>query len=116
MAAYGDWPGAEWCELIDSIATLDDMRNLLSDVRAQHLDWPPTVAQFAALLEKHRAPPMNWQDIMLKLSERAMKRNPTFMQRQRWTYFSDARQRVAGLRVPADGDVPGYEIRTGEVL
>ena len=111
---YGDLPSQDWCTVIDHTSN-DDLVAVLVQVRQQHVTFPPTLPEFAALVKEVRLPRSNAPSIAEQLAEfaaRTYSLTPTQL-RGPWTYLYRAAAGqlvVTGLVIAADGDHPGYRV------
>lgn len=127
---FGELPPREWCEVIDSIRTRQQMEAILADVRAQHVTFPPRFPEFDAIVSRHAkaqqqrsgpSPAERLGDYVLRRYGSLL--TPTQLRRP-WTYIGrsfDAPTasgkmvsghgiEITGVIVPADGDAPGYRV------
>lgn|SRR5262245_1726754 len=69
MAEFGEWAPSEVCAAIDALRHRDDLSAVLSDIKQQHPQWPPTTPQLEAIIRAHIAPAINWPKLQGDLSE-----------------------------------------------
>src|SRR5919107_3809180 len=106
LESFGDWPGPDLCELIDSLNTPAAFKQLLIDTRAKHPIWPPTAGEFAQLIEAVQ--PTATVDY-----GKLWARTCDYIAAKHWHKLTFQQQRGLicapnGVAVPADGDSPGF--------
>lgn len=131
---FGDWYGAdvitkklgaipsrEWCEAIDNITSRVELDQILADVRATHVNWPPLFPQFEAIVARARRPPPMRDAIPMteQLTKFVLrtKRLTAAQVRSPWTFLYGTNElgdgRVTtGVVIPADSEAgaPGYRV------
>lgn len=58
---FGAIPPREWCEAIDGIASRQGLDQVLSEMRAKHVIFPPRFPEFEALLARAARPAQTMQ-------------------------------------------------------
>lgn len=113
MADFGEWPGVDFCRVIDSIRTRDDMGTFLANIRGLHPSWPPTFAQVEEIAKSLVVPSVDWNVLNHRLCEHVLAtRNLTRLQiagKPPWTFSP------VGVYIPADGNVAGMFVGRDEV-
>lgn len=111
---YGDLPSQDWCTVIDN-STNEDLVAVLVRVRQEHVTFPPTLPEFAALVKEVRTPRFNVPSVAERLSEFVARRyalTPAQLCRP-WTFVyraAEGQAVVTGLIIDADGDHAGYRV------
>lgn len=116
----GAVPAREWCEEIDSIATRDELAQVLADVRSKHVNWPPLFPQFEAICKSVRRPQQRGRapSVAEQLSDYVIRtKRLTRAQLGGWTFFGGAGDAFAGVVVPADPETgaPGYRVTVADM-
>jgi hypothetical protein len=111
---YGDLPSQDWCTVIDNTSN-DDLVAVLVLVRQQHVTFPPTLPEFAALVKEVRTPRINAPSVAEQLAEFVSKSYSLTPAQLRgpWTFLygsTGGQLIVTGVVVAADGDQPGYRV------
>jgi hypothetical protein len=111
---FGDQPSQDWCTVIDQTSN-DDLVAVLVQVRQQHVTFPPTLPEFAALVKQARVPRMYATSVAEQLTDFVVRRYQLTPAQLRgpWTYLyrSAAGQAVVtAVVVAADGEQPGYRV------
>lgn len=111
---YGDLPSQDWCTVIDN-STNDELVAVLVRVRQEHVTFPPTLPEFAALVKQVRTPRFNVPSVAERLTAfvaRTYDLTPAQL-RGPWTFMyriAAGQLVVTGLIVDADGERPGYRV------
>lgn len=111
---YGDLPSQDWCTVIDG-STNEDLIAVLIRVRQEHVTFPPTLPEFAALVKQVRAPRFHVPSIAERLTAfaaRTYELTPAQL-RGPWTFvyrIAAGQTVITGLVIDADGERPGYRV------
>jgi hypothetical protein len=116
---YGDLPSQDWCTVIDNTSN-DDLVAVLVQVRQQHVTFPPTLPEFAALVKEVRLPRLQSPSIAEQLAEFVSKSYSLTPAQLRgpWTYLygsTGGQVVVTGVVIAADGDRPGYRVSVDDM-
>lgn len=116
--AYGPTIPSDWAALIDA-HTNDQVKAVLSLVRAKYLQYPPSLPEVDSLFVKASSKPIsNIPTMQSMLSKFVVKHRKLTKDQVRWPwrylYRGDAHSgsgfEVVGVDVPADGNSPGYRV------
>lgn len=116
---FGDQPSQDWCTVIDQTSN-DDLVAVLVQVRQQHVTFPPTLPEFAALVKEVRLPRMNSPSVAEQLAEyvaRTYQLTPAQLCGP-WTFLyrpAAGQQILTGVVIAADGDRPGYRVTVDDM-
>jgi len=121
---YGPTPPADWAAAVDQAADADVQR-ALTECRAKHVSFPPTLPEFEALLRgrpKHVGRRVTIQERLwdhalatLPLSPEQLNRPGTFIYAgEPWSGGQNFE--VRGLRIDAAGGRPAYRIMAEDLV
>lgn len=111
---FGDIPSQDWCSIIDRVSN-DDLVAVLMRVREEHVSFPPTLPEFAALVKELRVPRVrkpSTQEQLATFVSRNYQLTPAQMSRP-WTFLYKACPGgavITGVVIDADGERPGYRV------
>jgi hypothetical protein len=111
---YGDLPSQDWCTVIDN-STNEDLVAVLVRVRQEHVTFPPTLPEFAALVKEVRIPRIrkpSTQEQLVAFVARTYQLSPVQICKP-WTFLYRACEGgavVTGVLIDADGERPGYRV------
>lgn len=111
---YGDLPSQDWCTVIDN-STNEELVAVLVRVRQEHVTFPPTLPEFAALVKELRTPRFNAPSVAERLSAFVARRYALTPAQLRgpWTFLyriAGEQVVVTGVVVDADGERAGYRV------
>jgi hypothetical protein len=121
---FGKIPPGDWCEIIDDSSN-DVLRDALVEIRAKHVNWPPTLPEFESIVARLQRPKLQGPTTQERLTDFVLKNYKlTFNQiRQPWKFLFSGHPgyggpdskpspdyAVVGVVVPADGAVHGYRV------
>lgn len=116
---FGDQPSQDWSTVIDNTSN-DDLVAVLVLVRQQHVTFPPTLPEFAALVKEVRAPRINAPSVAEQLAafvSRSYALTPAQL-RGPWTFLygsTGGQLIVTGVVIASDGDHPGYRVSVDDM-
>lgn len=121
----------DWSSVVDA-ADNDSVKAALVAVRAEHVKYPPNLAQFEAIFEKLKKPiAAAGPSVMDKLTDWVLANKPLTVAQLRmpWKYLGDQFDspdiggkirakhgvNITGVVVPADGKAPGYRVMVSDM-
>lgn len=113
---YGDSPPIDWCRAVDG-ADDTTVQRALSLIKTRHLDHPPTLPQFEAVMRPTeaatRGPTQNEQLVAYVMKSYGSRLTPKQI-REPWDYARDRDGELVAI-VPADGDSASVKVTTLEM-
>jgi hypothetical protein len=117
---FGAVPPRDWCEAIDGIRARDDLERILTQTRQKHVNWPPRLPQFEAIVSDVGRPQQHGRtpNIAEQLTAFVCRtKRLTRAQMRDWTFFGGEGEAHAGVVIPADpaANAPGYRVTVADM-